>query len=78
MQVLARPSGADSAEIVATVTDILHAVKTGGDEAVREYSMKFDAGWRKNFACFFERNRRRSSASGSEAFPRDEAGQGKY
>ncbi|NVK57981.1 MAG: histidinol dehydrogenase [Alteromonadaceae bacterium] len=40
---LARPAMADSAALRATVADILAAVETRGDEAVLEYTRRFDS-----------------------------------
>ena len=37
-----RSSVSDTADVVGLVTEILHAVRTRGDEAVREFSTRFD------------------------------------
>jgi histidinol dehydrogenase len=41
---LARPTFKDDGSLIASVTAIVEAVKQHGDEAVREYSVKFDVG----------------------------------
>ena len=38
----ARSSVGDTADVVEVVTEVLRAVRTGGDQAVREYSKRFD------------------------------------
>jgi histidinol dehydrogenase len=43
-QALARPAMADDAAIQTSVASIVLDVKTRGDEALREYSLKFDGG----------------------------------
>jgi len=48
-QALARPKPADTSEIAQTVSDILCAVKIRGDNALREFTLKFDGTAPKQF-----------------------------
>lgn len=48
-QALARPLPPDNAEVVKVVSGILAEVKTRGDAALNEYSLKFDKVLRKRF-----------------------------